>query len=57
MNWLYIITGVIVLALETFLKWCPSQAVDFHRTAMVQGRKYGPMPPAGEVIDAEFRRD
>ena len=49
--------GVILLALETFLKWCPSQAVGFHRAAMAQGRKYGPMPPAGEVIDAEFRRD
>jgi uncharacterized membrane protein YkvA (DUF1232 family) len=48
--------GVIVLALETFLKWCPSQAVEFHRSAMTQGRKYGPMPPGGEVIDAEFRR-
>lgn len=49
--------GVILLALETFLKWCPAPAVDFHRAAMAEGRRYGPMPPAGDVIDAEFRRD
>jgi hypothetical protein len=24
---------------------------------MAQGRKYDPMPLAGEVIDAEFRRE
>ncbi len=49
--------GVMLLALEAFLKWCPPQAVDFHRAAMAQGRKYGPMPPAGDIIDAEFRRE
>lgn len=49
--------GVILLALETFLKWCPAPAVDFHRAALAHRRKYAPMPPAGDVIDAEFRRD
>jgi uncharacterized membrane protein YkvA (DUF1232 family) len=49
--------GVLLLALEGFLKWCPTGAVDFHRAALEQGRKYGPMPPGGEVIDAEFRRE
>jgi uncharacterized membrane protein YkvA (DUF1232 family) len=49
--------GVLLLALEAFLKWCPPAAVDFHRAAMEQGRKYGPMPLSGEVIDAEFRRE
>jgi uncharacterized membrane protein YkvA (DUF1232 family) len=49
--------GVILIALETFLKVCPPGAVDFHRAAMAQGGKYHPMPTAGEVIDAEFRRE
>jgi uncharacterized membrane protein YkvA (DUF1232 family) len=49
--------GVMLLALEAFLKWCPPQAVDFHRAAMAHGRKYAPMPPAGDIIDAEFRRE
>ena len=49
--------GMMLLALEAFLKWCPPQAVDFHRAALAQGRKYGPMPPAGDIIDAEFRRE
>jgi len=52
--------GVLLLALEAFLRWCPSQAVDYHRAAMAQGRKYGPMPDVaggGDVIDAEFRRE
>jgi uncharacterized membrane protein YkvA (DUF1232 family) len=49
--------GVIVLALETFLKLCPASAVDFHRSAMARGHAYGPMPGDGEIIDAEFRRE
>ena len=49
--------GVILIALEAFLKLCPAGAVDFHRAAMAQGRKYYPMPLAGEVIDVEFRRE
>jgi len=49
--------GVMLVALEAFLKWCPVGAVDFHRAAMAQGRRYCPMPLAGDVIDAEFRRE
>ena len=49
--------GVILIAFEAFLKLCPAGAVDFHRAAMTQGRKYSPMPSAGQVIDAEFRRE
>jgi len=37
------------------LKLCPTRAVDFHRAAMAQGRKYSRMPLGGEIIDAEFR--
>jgi uncharacterized membrane protein YkvA (DUF1232 family) len=52
--------GVLLLALEAFLKWCPPQAVEYHRAAMAQRRKYGPMPDlgrGGDVIDAEFHRE
>ena len=49
--------GMILIALEAFLNLCPAGAVDFHRAALAQGRKYSPMPPAGEIIDAEFRRE
>ena len=49
--------GVILIALEAFMKLCPAAAVDFHRAAMAQGLKYCQMPSAGEVIDAEFRRE
>jgi uncharacterized membrane protein YkvA (DUF1232 family) len=52
--------GVLLLALEAFLKWCPAPAVEYHRAAMTQGRPYGPMPgggPPGDIIDAEFRRE
>ena len=48
--------GVIVMALETFLKLCPARVVDFHRAALAQGRAYSPMPGDGDVIDADFRR-
>jgi uncharacterized membrane protein YkvA (DUF1232 family) len=48
--------GVMLVALETFIRLCPMGAVAFHRAAVEQGRRYGPMPLAGDVIDAEFRR-
>jgi uncharacterized membrane protein YkvA (DUF1232 family) len=49
--------GVVLMALGTFLKLCPAGAVDFHGMAMARGRKYSPMPLAGDVVDAEFRRE
>ena len=49
--------GVMFVATEAFLTWCPAGPVDFHRAAMAQGRPYCPMPFAGDVIDAEFRRE
>ena len=49
--------GVILIALEAFLRVCPPGAVQFHQAAMAQGRTYQPMPATGEVIDAEFRRE
>jgi uncharacterized membrane protein YkvA (DUF1232 family) len=49
--------GVILLSLEAFLKLCPAGVVEFHRAALAQGRTYCPMPVAGEIIDAQFRRE
>ena len=49
--------GVVLLALEGFTRLCPTEAVEFHRAAMAAGRKYDPMPPTGQIIDVEFRRE
>ena len=47
--------GILVLALELFLKLCPTDTKTFHEAAMAQGRVFSPMPPAaGDVIDAEW---
>jgi uncharacterized membrane protein YkvA (DUF1232 family) len=49
--------GLLLVALGAFLKLCPPGAVDFHRTAMTESRRYSPMSPGDEVIDAEFHRE
>lgn len=49
--------GIVYIALEAFLRVCPTDAVDFHRAAVADGRRFSPMPATGDVIDAEFRRD
>lgn len=57
--------GFILLALEVFVRFCPTRATDFHRSAIEQGDRYSPMPCAtrptsagnGPVIDAEWRRE
>jgi uncharacterized membrane protein YkvA (DUF1232 family) len=49
--------GIIFVALEAFLRITPADVVDYHRSAVAEGRRFGPMPPGGEVIDAEYRRD
>ena len=48
--------GVLLLALESFLKIVPSHAVSFHRDAISGGRPYSRMKPTDVVIDAQFRR-
>jgi uncharacterized membrane protein YkvA (DUF1232 family) len=48
--------GIVFIALEAFLKLSPGEAVEFHRAAVLEGRRFGPMRPEGDVIDAEFRR-
>lgn len=56
--------GMLLLALESFLKLCPDHLVAFHRSAMDAGRPFAPAPaggdatrPSGDVIDVEFRRN
>src|SRR6266853_4157030 len=49
--------GVVLIALEVFLRLCPAGAVAFHRAAIAQGRGYGPMSPADGFIDVEYRRE
>jgi uncharacterized membrane protein YkvA (DUF1232 family) len=49
--------GIVYIALEAFLRVCPTDAVDFHREAVTSGRRFSPMPATGETFDAEFRRE
>jgi uncharacterized membrane protein YkvA (DUF1232 family) len=48
---------VIFVALQAFLRVCPTGAVGYHRAAVAEGRRYGPMPTGGDATDAEFRRE
>jgi uncharacterized membrane protein YkvA (DUF1232 family) len=47
--------GVILAALELFVRLCPSPAQAFHREAVAQRRPYAPMASTDDVIEAEFR--
>ena len=49
--------GIVIIALEIFLRLCPAAAATFHREAISQRRKFSPMSPTDRVIDAEFRRE
>ena len=49
--------SLIVIAVMFFLRLCPAAAIAFHRTAIAQGRRYSPMPPTADFIDAEWRRE
>ena len=49
--------GVLLAALELFLRLSPDAPAAYHRHAIAAGRRYSPMPDGrGEVIDAEFRQ-
>ena len=48
--------GIIVAALELFIRLCPSGAQAFHREAIVQRQAYSRMSPDDDVIEAEWRR-
>jgi uncharacterized membrane protein YkvA (DUF1232 family) len=47
--------GIILAALELFVRLCPGVAQIFHREAIIQRRRYSPMTPTDEVIEAEWR--
>jgi uncharacterized membrane protein YkvA (DUF1232 family) len=49
--------SVAVVTLEIFLRLCPVAAKAFHREAIAQSRRYSPMAPTDDVIDAEWRRE
>jgi uncharacterized membrane protein YkvA (DUF1232 family) len=49
--------GLILAALALFVRLSPGSAVDFHEAAIAARRRYGPMPPAADVIDAEWRHE
>jgi uncharacterized membrane protein YkvA (DUF1232 family) len=48
---------IILVALAVFLRLCPAAPVAFHRTGIAEGRRYAPMSPTDDVIDAEWRRE
>ena len=47
--------GIVLAALELFVRMCPAGAQTFHREAIHQRRRYSPMTPTDEVIEAEWR--
>jgi uncharacterized membrane protein YkvA (DUF1232 family) len=49
--------GVVVFALELFLRLCPARAKAFHESALARRQRYAPMPAGGDVIDAQWRRE
>jgi uncharacterized membrane protein YkvA (DUF1232 family) len=46
--------GIVYVALEAFLRVCPTDAVDFHRAAVAQGQRFSPMPATGETSTRNF---
>lgn len=49
--------GIVLVALEAFLRLCPAAAAGFHRAAIARGQAFSRMPGSGDIIDAEFRRE
>jgi len=47
--------GVIIAALELFVRLSPSSAQAFHREAMAQGRRFTPMASSDDFIEAQWR--
>ena len=44
--------GIIIAALELFVRLCPSVAQSFHQEAINLRRRYSPMTPTDEIIEA-----
>lgn len=47
--------GIILAALELFVRLSPDGAQTYHREAINQRRRYSPMTPTDEIIEAEWR--
>lgn len=47
--------GIVLAALELFVRLCPGGVHAFHRDAINQRRRYSPMTPTDEIIEAEWR--
>ena len=47
--------GIILAALELFVRLSPGGPQTFHREAIHQRRRYSPMTPTDDVIEAEWR--
>jgi uncharacterized membrane protein YkvA (DUF1232 family) len=47
--------GVILAALELFVRLCPTGAQAHHREAISQRRRYAPMASTEDIIEAEWR--
>ena len=46
--------GIILAALELFVRLCPAGAQAFHRQAITGQRRYAPMASTDDVIEAEW---
>ena len=49
--------GILILSVKLFLRLCPSAAASFHADAITSGRRFTPMAPADDVIEASYRRE
>jgi uncharacterized membrane protein YkvA (DUF1232 family) len=47
--------AIVLMALAAFVKLCPQFAVEFHRTALAERRRYTPVPASETILDAEWR--
>jgi uncharacterized membrane protein YkvA (DUF1232 family) len=47
--------GIILAAVELFVRLCPTGAQTFHREAIARRRRYAPMASTDDVIEAEWR--
>jgi uncharacterized membrane protein YkvA (DUF1232 family) len=48
--------GIVILAMELFVRLCPTDAAAYHRDAIAQGRRYSPMSVHDDAIEAEWHR-
>ena len=47
--------GIVLAALEMFVRLCPIGPQTFHREAIAQRRRFAPMTSTDDIIEAEWR--